>query len=223
MSNVERFKKILAFEKTDRMPVVEWAAWWSETIDRWKAQGLPRHLSDINEISNYLGLDSMRQYWLTPRSPNCPLPVYHGAELLTNHDEYEVCKAKGYLFQDEPFSKKDLLKWSKKMDSGQTVIWMTFEGFFWFPRTLFGIEKHMFAFYDHPDLMHKMNQDLVDYYLAQLKEFTSISTPVFMTIAEDMSYNHGPMLSEKQFDEFIAPYYRQIVPELKKRGIKVFC
>ena len=31
-----------------------------------------------------------------------------------------------------------------------------------------------------------------------------------MTIAEDMSYNHGPMISERTFDEFVAPYYRQL-------------
>jgi len=27
-----------------------------------------------------------------------------------------------------------------------------------------------------------------------------------------MSYNNGPMISERHFDEFIAPYYRQVVP-----------
>ncbi|MBR2950764.1 MAG: hypothetical protein IKC46_13050, partial [Lachnospiraceae bacterium] len=30
------------------------------------------------------------------------------------------------------------------------------------------------------------------------------------------------MLSKACFDEFIAPYYRQLVPELKKHGIRVF-
>ena len=37
-----------------------------------------------------------------------------------------------------------------------------------------------------------------------------------MTIAEDMSYNGGPMISETHFDQFIAPYYRQIVPRLQE-------
>jgi hypothetical protein len=34
-----------------------------------------------------------------------------------------------------------------------------------------------------------------------------------------MSYNHGPMISEKTFEEFIAPYYRQLMPRLQERGI----
>jgi uroporphyrinogen-III decarboxylase len=34
-----------------------------------------------------------------------------------------------------------------------------------------------------------------------------------------MSYNHGPMLSKDMFDEFCAPYYRRVVPEIRRRGI----
>ena len=37
-----------------------------------------------------------------------------------------------------------------------------------------------------------------------------------MTFAEDMSYNHGPMLSKALFDEFLAPYYRRLVPRLAR-------
>ena len=43
-----------------------------------------------------------------------------------------------------------------------------------------------------------------------------------MTIAEDMSYNHGPMLSKALFDEFLLPYYRRLIPEIKKHGTRVF-
>jgi hypothetical protein len=221
MNNVERFNKTLNFEKTDRLPRIEWATWWDVTIDRWKDEGLVLESNDITFISEYLGLDSIRQYWLRPRSVNCPCEASHGAALLSTDDEYEKFKKKEYLFPEDPFDKNDLKNWSTKMAQGETVIWFTFEGFFWFPRSLLGIEQHLFAFYDNPKLMHEMNQDLVDYYLQQLRKFTDVCIPLFMTFAEDMSYNHGPMLSEKQFDEFIAPYYLQIVPELKKLGIKV--
>ena len=43
-----------------------------------------------------------------------------------------------------------------------------------------------------------------------------------MTIAEDMSYNHGPMISKRTFEEFVAPYYRQLVPRLLERSIMPF-
>ena len=65
-------------------------------------------------------------------------------------------------------------------------------------------------------------EDLLDYNLRSLDAFCKYCTPDFMSFAEDLSYNHGPMLSKGLFDEFLAPYYKRIVPELKKRGIKVF-
>ena len=39
--------------------------------------------------------------------------------------------------------------------------------------------------------------------------------------AEDMSYNHGPMLSYGLFKEFIMPYYRQVIPQIKKYNVNV--
>ena len=52
-----------------------------------------------------------------------------------------------------------------------------------------------------------------------LEQILAVCPPTFATIAEDMSYNHGPMISEKHFNEFVAPYYRQLIPRLLERGI----
>ena len=49
-----------------------------------------------------------------------------------------------------------------------------------------------------------------------------VCVPTFMTIAEDMSYNHGPMISRRTFDEFVAPYYRTLLPRLQERNIPLF-
>ncbi len=43
-----------------------------------------------------------------------------------------------------------------------------------------------------------------------------------MTIAEDMSYNKGPMISKQTFEEFLAPYYRELVPRLQEHDIPLF-
>jgi len=43
-----------------------------------------------------------------------------------------------------------------------------------------------------------------------------------MSFAEDMSYNNGPMLSKETFDEFLAPYYKEVIPFMKKLDIPVF-
>jgi hypothetical protein len=85
-----------------------------------------------------------------------------------------------------------------------------------------GFEKLMFAFADQPELLHEINRDLLAFNLSLLDKMLKVCVPTFVTIAEDMSYKHGPMISKRTFDEFIAPYYRQLVPRLLERQIMPF-
>ena len=48
-----------------------------------------------------------------------------------------------------------------------------------------------------------------------------VLTPDFMTFAEDMSYNKGPMISEELYSTFIAPHYAKVTPILHQHGTKV--
>jgi uroporphyrinogen-III decarboxylase len=54
-----------------------------------------------------------------------------------------------------------------------------------------------------------------------MEEIFPIITPDMVGFAEDMSYNHGPMLSYGMYKEFLAPYYDRVIPYIKDRGIKV--
>ncbi|MDO8685805.1 MAG: uroporphyrinogen decarboxylase family protein, partial [Clostridiales bacterium] len=117
---------------------------------------------------------------------------------------------------------KRMFELKKHHEEGEVVIWISLEGFFWFPRTLLGIENHLYAFYDHGDLLHKINQDLAEYHIYVIEECCKMIKPDFMTFAEDMSYNHGPMISYGLFKEFLLPYYKKVVPVLKKHGIIPF-
>ena len=216
MTNRERFQALMDFKPVDRLPMVEWASWWNQTIERWQGEGLPAEMRDPHTIRRWFGLDSYRQEWLRPRGAGFPPPAHHGAGVLNNETEYEALLPTLYT---NHFNLDAWRVWAEEQARGETVTWITLEGYFWFPRTLLGIENHLYAFYDQPELMHRMNQDLTDYNLRMLDELCEVCTPDFMTFGEDMSYNHGPMLSKDLFDEFMLPYYRQLVPELRKRGI----
>jgi uroporphyrinogen-III decarboxylase len=111
-----------------------------------------------------------------------------------------------------------LEQWAEAQERGDAVVWITLDGFFWWPRMLFGIERHLYAFYDHPELMHRMNDDMVEWQLAVVEEVAAMLRPDFVTFAEDMSYNHGPMLSAGLFEEFMKPYYDRVVPRLHDLG-----
>ncbi|NNM87924.1 MAG: hypothetical protein HKL95_05340 [Phycisphaerae bacterium] len=74
-------------------------------------------------------------------------------------------------------------------------------------------------FTDQPELRHAINSDLTAWHTRIIENIFSICTPDFMTFAEDMSYNHGPMLARELFDEFLRFYYAPVVPLLKERGV----
>jgi len=219
MDAVERFRNALEFCPVDRMPMVEWAPWWDKTLDRWHDEGLPREVTGVEQVAAYFGLDVMHQLWVHPRADTCPQAPSHGAPVISTVDQYDAFIDAGHLYPDPAFDVETFRGWADKQAAGEVAIWITFDGFFWYPRTLLGIEPHMYAFYDQPELMHRMNRDLVDHSLKVLDAICEICTPVFMTLAEDMSYNHGPMLSKDCFDEFLAPYYREMIPAVKARGI----
>ncbi len=221
MNPRESFFQCINFQAvTGRLPVFEWAKWWEPTIERWKQEGLPEHLG-ADEIGPFLGLDKACRVRYRGKAESYPHTEF-GCGLIASREDYE--KLLPHLFdpnQVECF--QDRLLWMKEQQEESGLIsWVGIDGFFWFPRELFGIEGHLYAFYDEPELMHQMNQDLLEYNLSLIHDTCSIYTPDFITIAEDMSYNHGPMISKEQFDEFIRPYYLKLIPAIKEYGVKVF-
>lgn len=220
----DRFLKVLNFEQQlDRLPVIEWATWWDKTLDEWHLAGLPSEYGvNDDRLWDYFHLDPHKQFWLKHHTNEFPEPEYHGAAIIKDESGYEGILQTLYPADCVELIREQLLSYKRKQDKDEMAIWMTLEGYFWFPRTLFGIEGHLYSFYDHPELYHRICSDLCDFQLKMIDEFCNICVPDFMTIAEDMSYNGGPMLSEEMFDEFILPYYKKIIPALKKHGVKVF-
>ena len=220
MTHRERFRSTMALEPLDRLPAIEWAGWWDQTLDRWHAEDLPEALTDAFEIRTYWGLDPYLQCWIGATGPQCPQPESRYGGLVSTQAEYEALLP--HLYPEDAFRTqlvKDLPSASRRQDA---VIWVSLEGFFWFARKLLGVERHLCAFYDHPKLMHRINQDLLAFNLRVFQEACAELSPAFMTFAEDMSYNHGPMISRDLFYEFMAPYYREILPAIKAQGTVPF-
>lgn len=196
--------------------------WWDETIRRWHGEGLPAELqfSQVFDIAQYFGLDPYQQYWFSTTDPTIEATQHHVEGIVANMDDYR--RIRPQLFPCHDAAIAAMAPWAERQRRGDAVVWCTLEGFFWFPRTLMGFEKLMFAFADQPELLHAINRDLLEFNLGLLDKILDACVPVFMTIAEDMSYNHGPMIARHTFEEFVAPYYRQIIPRLLERDIIPF-
>jgi hypothetical protein len=214
----ERFSAVLNGKMPDdRLPMVEWAAWWDKTMNRWHNEGMPAGLSWVESLQ-YFDLDELHNISAAPDVPPAP---GHGAAVIAGEAEYEALREKLYA----PSVIKGLLKSAallkERHEAGDISIRLWLDGFFWYPRRLFGIEPHLYAFYDQPELMHRINRDQLAFNLEALEELFSVLKPDFVGMAEDMSYNYGPMLSRQLFDEFLLPYYRKLTDYCKSRQVPV--
>lgn len=208
MNHVERFRAVMNFQSVDRLPRIEWAMWWDKTIRRWYGEGLPKNFaeSDIFAIAEYVGLDPYIQFWFSTTESNIEAAQHHTEGAVNNMDDY--LRIRPNLYPDHSRAIETMIPWAQKQQAGDVVVWATLEGFFWLPRTLMDISRLSYAYYDQPELIHQINKDLLEFNLSLLRQMKQKCIPTFMTIAEDMSYNLGPMISEQIFAEFIEPYYK---------------
>jgi hypothetical protein len=102
---------------------------------------------------------------------------------------------------------------------GDYTIRMNIEGFFWTTRELMGIEPHMYAFYDYPELIHDINEYILKVYLEKLTKVLDIIPADVIYFMEDLSGKNGPMISPDLFDEFVGSYYKRLIPALKSKGV----
>jgi hypothetical protein len=217
MNHVERFRAVMNFQPVDRLPMWEWAMWWDETLDRWHGEGLPADLTGVFEISQYFGLDPYLQFWFSTTEATIEATQHHVEGIVAGMDDY--LRARPRLFPPHDRAIESTRPWANRQARGDVVVWMTFEGFFWFARTLMGFERLMYAYGDQPELVHRIHEDLLAFNLGLIEKVRRVCVPTFMTVAEDMSYNHGPMVSPEICEVFMSPYYRRMLELVKDLGM----
>ena len=221
MTPREKFNRVFNFEKVEgSLPLIEWAAWWNATIKKWEEQGFPKGM-EWGKTLEYFGLDKLINIGASPRREGCPNPKSHGAGIAPDEQSYEAILE--YLYPQKSID--DLinraLNLKESHDKGECIIRVWMDGFFWFPRSLMGIQNHLFAFYEQPELIKRINNDVAEFHIKTAEALFKVFKPDMVGIAEDMSYNHGSMISYDMFREFLLPYYQRLIPVIKKHGIKV--
>ena len=222
MTASERFRRFLAGEPVDRSPAIEWAPWWRLTVERWHGEGLPEDAKSVEQIQEYFGLDKCLQTSVTCKTAATPRPAGHGLGIM--EDEKGWAEIRKTLFPpvETVLSEARFAELEHRRARGDTLQFFTVEGFFWYPRTLFGIENHLYSFYDYPELYMEMCEAYADWLVALFRYVFSRFRFDFMSFAEDMSYNLGPMISQECFEAFLAPFYRKVIPVIHEYGIPVF-
>jgi hypothetical protein len=127
MTARERFHRALNFERSDRLPMIEWAMWWDKTVERWLSEGLGIPMeapyTQCDQIKRVLGLDLDMQFWMDPIPETAPKPKSHGAPLVESLTEYEALKP--LLYPKAPFDRARLEAAAELQKAGEAVLWTT--------------------------------------------------------------------------------------------------
>ena len=92
-------------------------------------------------------------------------------------------------------------------------------GGYMYLRSLIGPADVLYKFYDMPELIHDCMKtwfELADAVIAEHQKHVTLDEIFF---AEDICYNHGPLISPDMIREFLAPYYQQLIANLRTRQI----
>jgi len=92
-------------------------------------------------------------------------------------------------------------------------------GGYMYLRSLIGPGKLPYAFYDMPDLIHDCMQSwlaLADTVTARHQQYVTFDE---IYIAEDICYNHGPLISPDMMRTYLLPYYQQLLTNVRRRQI----
>ena len=92
-------------------------------------------------------------------------------------------------------------------------------GGYMYLRSLIGPEQLFYAVYDMPDVIHECLETwfaLADTVIAKHQEYVTIDEIFF---AEDICYNHGPLISIDMMKEFLFPYYKKLIDNIESRQL----
>ncbi len=90
-----------------------------------------------------------------------------------------------------------------------------FTGLFGTHRHLLGFNRLMIAYKRQPELLHEISRHWVVLWKGVFARLAAMRTPEMASLWEDMCYLNGPMIGPRAFEEFMSPYYRELIGFLK--------
>ncbi len=100
----------------------------------------------------------------------------------------------------------------------QMIICQNMVGGYMYLRSLIGPEELLYMFYDNAPLIRSCMQswfELADGVTEYFQQHVSLDE-VFPS--EDICYNHGSLISPCMIEEFLFPYYQQLLTNIKRRN-----
>ena len=247
MTTKERYLRTLRLQAVDRPPLLAPGGPWATTLARWHTEGLPAGAA----LEDYLGLETLAvapvgiETLLWPRfaekvlSDDGRCVTHVNAEGVTVRDLRDGVSMPEFI--DYPIKGPADLSWLHdrlcwltpgrvrgdwrdealaRQRAGQ-IVFCNGGMYFAFLNEHMGTEPLMYAYADHPEFIHAVNEMLCALCENALTTALPHVTLDYVGYHEDMAYRNGSMISPAMFREFMTPYYRRVTRIARAHGIDV--
>jgi len=248
MNALERFLGCMRFEEVDRVPYW-WFGAWRSTLERWYGEGMPRDVHqevffgfDRHEVL------PIRTGMVPPFRP-VPVSEDVTSRTMIDDRGVRVRELKERTetsmpqFLDFPVrERKDFLEMKRRYDPRSPLRfppWWRDDarllrlrrhpiaiyggrdmGFFGPVRGWTGLKRLLVLFHTDPGLVHEMMDFLAEFYVDIIETALADTQIDYCIFWEDMAYKTGPLISPRQFEEFMVPYYRRVTGVLRDAGVE---
>jgi len=107
---------------------------------------------------------------------------------------------------------------AEELRGSEDPIGLFIVGLYAFWRNFWGMENLSYAFYETPDTLHDMADAWRTMHCSCLRRVFDTMHIDYVMFHEDMAFKNGPLIGPNLFDQFMTPYYQDVMAELRTLG-----
>ncbi|MGI6570712.1 MAG: uroporphyrinogen decarboxylase family protein, partial [Caldicoprobacterales bacterium] len=249
MDNRTRIINTVLCREVDRLPFFFYFGPWSETIERWKTEGMEGENwhkyfdfdPGILSINVNLGYSPNFEYKKIEDKGDSIIiqdqlgiiqQILKEGASIPNYISYPVKERKDWerlkhdrLDPNDP--NRFPVNWNsyvKLYNEGNHAVQIGAYpyGLFGTVRDMMGVERLLISFYDEPDLIHDIMDYLTDFWITIYEKICHDVKVDAIHMWEDMSGKNGSLISPTMVKEFMVPNYKKIKAFADTHHIPIF-
>jgi uroporphyrinogen decarboxylase len=246
----EQFRRIMAYEPVDQLPVLALEPYEETALARWRTEGLPKDARPedflgmsrlvhipvsfgpipgfeqkvISEDGEYEVVTSFMGATIRRRKDNPSMFYGHIDHPVKTRGDWEQYKQRFNASSPGRIRKDWASEVVPRLNASENPVGLCIFPFF-FRHSFYsmGMERFLSAFYEEPDLMHDIFSYMGRFVMETIQPVLETVKLDYALMAEDLSGKNGPMISPRIYEEFWYPYQDPIVRMLREHGVPLIC
>lgn len=249
MTHRERFLACMHFQPVDHIPDHEFG-YWSDTLVRWRQEGLPAWVTDDGKADRYFGFSPFPggppnlgirpgfEYRLLEEDDTHQIIIDgSGVKCMINKDgsssipkflEFPIHDhaswddfAKRLDYRDPARYPANWEEWKKSVAVRDYPLVVGGGSLFGWLRNWMGFEGIAIAAMEDPDWVEEMIEHLCVFICKTIERAVTEVQFDAASLWEDMCYKGGPLISPRLFEKWMVPRYKRITDLLRANGCDI--